>query len=81
MDTEKVTVILPKSLLERLEQTVPKDERDRFVTEAILEHLLLLEQGKVLEETAGLWQAEHHPEMKSEKDIDNWLRELRQGWV
>jgi Arc/MetJ-type ribon-helix-helix transcriptional regulator len=81
MDTEKVTLTLPKPLLERLEQIVPKEQRDRFVSEAILEHLILVEQSEVLDKTAGAWQDQNHPEMKSEHDIDNWLRALRQGWA
>ncbi len=81
MDTEKVTVILPKPLLERLEEVVPESQRDRFFTEAILEHLAILEQSDALENSAGLWQDEHHPDIKSESEIDGWLRELRQGWA
>ncbi len=81
MDTEKITITLPKLLLERLEEVIPENQRDRFVTDAILEHLALLEQSDALEQSAGLWQDEYHSDMKSESDIDGWLRELRQGWA
>jgi Arc/MetJ-type ribon-helix-helix transcriptional regulator len=81
MDTEKITFTLPKPLLQRLEQAVPEDQRGRFVIEAIVERLALMEQSTALEETAGLWQDESYHEMKSEQDIDNWLNEMRRGWV
>lgn len=38
------------------------------------------EQLKALEEAAGSWTAENHPELLTEEDIDNWLRELRASW-
>ena len=46
MSTEyrKVTVTLPKELLERLNQTVPSRKRSSFITGAIKEQLELTEQ-------------------------------------
>ena len=33
-------------------------------------------QQIALEETAGIWIEERHPELKTEEDIDAWLRDL-----
>ena len=52
---QKVTVTLLKELLERLNETVPSRKRSVFISEAIAEHLDLIEQIAALEETAGSW--------------------------
>lgn len=77
---QKVTVTLPKGLLERLDQVVPRRKRSQFITEAIKEHLDLIEQQAALEEAAGAWSLRHHPTLQDEQEIDRWLDDLRQGW-
>ena len=77
---QKVTVTLPKKLLERLDEVVPPRQRSRFVAEAIQEQLAILEQVAALDEAAGVWKDENHPEMISEADIDRWLDQLRGSW-
>ncbi|CAN5766982.1 hypothetical protein BH24DEI2_BH24DEI2_00300 [soil metagenome] len=79
-EQQKVTVTLPKLLLERLDKTVPGRKRSVFITEAIEEHLELIEQSAALEETAGTWSLEHHPTLQDEEGIDNWLKQVRRGW-
>ncbi len=79
-DVRKVTVTLPKALLARLEERVPARQRSRFIAEAIAERLALAEQQAAIEETAGAWRDENHPDMQTGEDIDRWLTELRQGW-
>ncbi len=79
-DVRKVTVTLPKALLARLEERVPARQRSRFIAEAIAERLALAEQQAAIEESAGVWRDENHPDMQTGEDIDRWLAELRQGW-
>jgi hypothetical protein len=31
----------------------------------------------VLEETAGAWSDDNHPDMRTPEDIDRWVAELR----
>lgn len=38
--------------------------------------LALAEQLAALDETAGAWSDERHPEMLTEEDIDRWLADL-----
>jgi len=78
--TRKVTLTLPQSLLLRLDATVPDRKRSRFIAEAIEERLAIAEQLAALEETAGAWSDERHPDMLSEADIDQWLADLRAAW-
>lgn len=80
LEQQKVTVSLPKGLLERLNQTVPSRKRSLFITEAIEEHLDLLEQISALEEAAGAWSLENHPTLQDDEGIDKWLKDARQGW-
>jgi len=78
--TRKVTLTLPKSLLIRLDAAVPGRKRSRFIAEAIEERLAIAEQLAALEETAGAWTDERHPDMRSDADIDQWLANLRAAW-
>jgi len=79
-EQQKVTVTLPKGLLERLNETVPSRKRSLLISEAIAEQLDMIEQVSVLEETAGLWSSTKHPELKDDNSIDNWLKQSRQSW-
>jgi metal-responsive CopG/Arc/MetJ family transcriptional regulator len=80
VEQQKVTVTLPKGLIDRLNETVPSRKRSLFITEAIAEHLDLIEQVSALEESVGAWSLENHPELKDGKSIDKWLKESRQNW-
>jgi hypothetical protein len=73
-------VTLPKALLIRLREHVPARQRSRFILEALEERLALEEQIVALEETAGAWSEQNHPEMRTDEDIDRWLGELRRSW-
>jgi Arc/MetJ-type ribon-helix-helix transcriptional regulator len=79
-DVEKITVTLPKVLLARLREHVPARQRSRFILEALEERLALEEQVAALEETAGAWSDQNHPEMHTDEDIDRWLADLRSSW-
>ncbi len=79
-ETQKMTVTFPKPLLERLRERVPPRQRSAFIVEAVEEKLALQEQLAVIEETAGCWSDEDHPELRTEEDIDRWLTELRWSW-
>lgn len=80
LDSQKVTVTLPKELLIRLNETIPSRQRSLFISQAIEEQLALIEQVSAIEESAGAWSLENHPDMRDGEDIDKWLKELRQSW-
>lgn len=80
-EAQKITVTIPVELLQRLDERIPKRQRSEFIVEAIEEHLALAEQIIAIEESAGAWTDEHHPDLQTEEDIDRWLIELRKGWA
>lgn len=80
LESQKVTVTLPKGLLERLNESVPSRKRSLFISEAIQEHLDLIEQISALDETVGSWSLENHPTLHNAEGIDKWLKESRQSW-
>ena len=79
-DSQKITVVLPTTLLSRLQAHVPARQRSRFIVEAIEERLAMEEQVTALEEAAGAWTDEAHPELATDADIDRWLKDLRSSW-
>ena len=80
VDAQKITVTLPRALLNRLDEHVAPRRRGRFIAEAIEERLALAEQSAALAETAGAWSDENHPDMSSGQEIDEWLDNLRRSW-
>lgn len=81
MATAKITLSLPKTLVERLKALVPPRQRSAFVAQALQERLEEEETLAVLEETFGAWSDEDYPEFATDEDIDRWLREFRASWT
>jgi predicted transcriptional regulator len=80
LDTQKITITLPKAVLERLNELVPARRRSRFISEAVEERLALEEQALAVEEAAGTWSDDNHPEMLDDAAIDRWLDAVRSSW-
>lgn len=78
---QKITITLPAVVLARLNEMVPARQRSRFIAEALEERLALAEQVRALDETAGSWLEENHPDMANEAAIDQWLDALRESWT
>jgi len=74
-ETQKVTITLPKLVLQQLDELIPARQRSRFIAEALADQLL------ALEESAGAWSDEGHPEMMDDEAIDRWLASLRASWT
>ncbi len=80
-ETQKVTITLPKWVLQQMDELIPTRQRSRFVAEALAERLALADQLLALEESAGAWSDEGHPEMVDDEAIDRWLAGLRASWT
>ncbi len=80
-ETQKITIVLPKIVLQRMDELIPSRQRSRFIAEALAERLALEEQVLALEESAGAWSEAGHPEMADDEAIDRWLVDLRTSWV
>lgn len=79
-ESQKLTITLPKAVLTRLNELVPARQRSRFISEALEERLALEEQTLALDEAAGAWSDENHPDMLDDAAIDRWLAEVRSSW-
>jgi hypothetical protein len=73
-EAQKATITLPKLVLQRLNEVVSARQRSRFISEVLGERL-------ALEESAGAWTEQSHPEMQDGAAIDRWLTRLRQSWT
>jgi metal-responsive CopG/Arc/MetJ family transcriptional regulator len=80
LETQKITVTLPRRLLKQLDAVVPPRERSLFITQAVQEQLAILEQAQTVDEAAGAWQDDAYPELDNDEKIEAWLVQLRHGW-
>ena len=78
--TQKITLSLPQALAERLNAQVPARQRSLFITRILEDYLAVAEQTALLDETAGCWSDEYHPELATGEEIDAWLAALRGEW-
>lgn len=79
--TQKITISLPQPLAERLKARVPPRQRSDYIARVLAEQLALEEQLSALEETAGCWRDENHPDLEGDEDIEAWLANLRGSWL
>jgi hypothetical protein len=47
---------------------------------AATDDALRLKLLQAIQESAGIWEDENHPELATPEDIDRWLRRLRSHW-
>ncbi|MBM3213856.1 hypothetical protein FJZ36_02950 [Candidatus Poribacteria bacterium] len=80
--TVRTTVVLPVETLERLKRLVSPRKRSAFIADAVQERLAVLDFHEALDECAGAWTDENHPDLNTAEDMERYLRELRdaQGW-
>lgn len=78
--TQKITLSLPQALAERLNAQIPARQRSLFIARILEDYLAVAEQAALLDETAGCWSDEHHPELATGEEIDAWLAALRGEW-
>lgn len=65
--------------MDELRNSIPARERTRFVEDVLARELRRRKLLEALEKAYGAWTDENHPEMKTPKDIDRWIREGRKG--
>lgn len=77
---QKITVTIPATLLNRLDERISKRQRSEFIVQAIEARLALDEQVAVLDETAGTWTDENHPELLDGEAVEQWVSNMRNHW-
>ena len=73
----RTNVLLPEELVEELDQVAGKRKRSRFIVQAIREKLARLKFAEMLTQTAGAWSDENHPEIRTQEDLNRYLRRVR----
>lgn len=73
----KTQIVLPDELGVKLKQLIPARKRSLFIAEALEKQLRILKFQKVLKETAGIWSAKVHPDLKTQTGVNRYLAKIR----
>jgi metal-responsive CopG/Arc/MetJ family transcriptional regulator len=76
----KAHLVLPREILEEVDRIAGKRRRSLFIAEATREKLDKERFLKILEETKGAWSDKSHPELKTGKDVEQYVKEKRQSY-
>jgi hypothetical protein len=76
---QRINISFPKKLVDELGSLVPPGKRSRLVVEATQKELQRMRRLKILEKTAGVWKDSSHPDLKTIRDVCNWVNRLRQS--
>lgn len=76
----KAHLVFPEEILKEVDQIAGKRKRSLFIVEATQEKLERERFLKALEETKGVWIANRHPELKTKRDLELYLREKRRTY-
>ncbi|OGN92600.1 MAG: hypothetical protein A2Z75_03520 [Chloroflexi bacterium RBG_13_50_10] len=77
--TEKVSVTLPREVIEEIRAIVSQGEVSSFFTEALEHYLAYRKQKVALEKGFGAWKNKHHPELATPEDSRAYVRALREA--
>jgi metal-responsive CopG/Arc/MetJ family transcriptional regulator len=73
----KAHLVFPQNILEEVDQVAGKRKRSLFIVKATQEKLERERFLKTLDETKGAWTDKHHAELRTERDMEQYLREKR----
>ncbi|MCA9922059.1 MAG: hypothetical protein KC421_06800 [Anaerolineales bacterium] len=79
-DGQVVKIMLPQSLVQRLEKHINPEKHNRFIVDAIEQRLIFEEQFAALEETAASWIQETDEDVLPEDEFMTWLNENEGLW-
>ena len=72
----RANVMFPVDVFERLRELVPAGERSAFVAEATVYKLKMLRQARAIQQAAGAWTDENHPDLMKGEDRGRWREEM-----
>jgi hypothetical protein len=73
----KAHLVFPRNILDQVDEIAGKRKRSLFIVEATQEKLERERFLRTLDETKGAWADEHHPELRTGRDMEQYLREKR----
>mgnify|MGYP005854180191 CR=1 FL=1 len=76
----KAHLVFPEEILNAVDEVAGKRKRSLFIVEATQEKLERERFLKALEETKGVWTADRHPELRTKRDLERYLREKRRSY-
>ncbi len=76
----KTHLAIPEDLVAEVDRVAGKRKRSLFIAEATREKLAKERFLKVLAETSGSWSDKSHPELRTAKDVESYIREKRQAY-
>jgi Arc/MetJ-type ribon-helix-helix transcriptional regulator len=75
LPTRRTHIVIPEPIVSEIDRLVGKRGRSEFLARAAEKELRRLQQIKALENAAGAWKDEDHPELKD--GASQWVKELR----
>lgn len=76
----KTHLAIPEDLVAEVDRIAGKRRRSLFIAEATREKLARERFLSALKETSGSWSDRNHPELRSAKAVESYVREKRQGY-
>ena len=76
----KAHLVIPHDLLEEVDQIAGKRKRSLFIAEATREKLHKERFLKTLDETQGAWSDKNHPDLKTTRDMEQFISDKRQSY-
>jgi metal-responsive CopG/Arc/MetJ family transcriptional regulator len=73
-------LVLAREILEEVDQIAGKRKRSLFIAEAIREKLQRERFLRTLEETQGAWSDKNHPDLKTARDMEQFVSDKRQSY-
>ena len=76
----KAHLVFPLNILEQVDQIAGKRKRSLFIVKATQEKLERERFLRTLDETKGTWTDKLHAELRTERDMEKYLREKRSSY-
>jgi metal-responsive CopG/Arc/MetJ family transcriptional regulator len=76
----KAHLVIPQDILEEVDQIAGKRKRSLFIAEATREKLQRERFLRILDETQGAWSDKNHPDLKTSRDVEQFVRDKRQSY-
>ena len=73
----KTQIVLPDELAHTLRAMVPIRKRSQFIAQAVEARLRAIMFQHTLKTAAGSWSDHHHPDLKTQADINRYLARFR----
>jgi len=76
----KAHLVFPLDVLKEVDQIAGKRKRSLFIVKATQEKLERERFLRTLDETKGAWADKHHAELRTDRDMDQYLRGERSSY-